>query len=171
MWYIHYGLHIQITHSFFKRRHRMCSKAHQIYWKQANGYIFETNWSSIEHQYKKLGDGFNKKMRNNKHTCPMFDNKLLASSKQIKCVPEIFFFQSKRRKYVNTIPGVLCLVDWCLTISLWIYLKIPQNKQRIKWRRIYFPKSRMIQFTHTKYFCRIIRGITKYWYKKDITVT
>ena len=28
---------------------------------QANGYMFETNSSSIEHHYKKLGDGCNKK--------------------------------------------------------------------------------------------------------------
>ena len=41
--------------------------------KQANGYIFETNCSSIENQYKKLGDGFNKKGGKNKYTCPMFD--------------------------------------------------------------------------------------------------
>ena len=29
--------------------------------KQPNGYMFKTNCSSIEHRYKKLGDGFNKK--------------------------------------------------------------------------------------------------------------
>ena len=29
--------------------------------KQANGYLFKTNSSSIEHRYKKLGDGFSKK--------------------------------------------------------------------------------------------------------------
>ena len=29
--------------------------------KQANGYMVETNCSSIEHIYKKLGDDFNKK--------------------------------------------------------------------------------------------------------------
>ena len=55
-----------------------------------------------------------------------------------------------------TIPGVLCLVDWCLTTSLWIYFQISQNKQRIQWRRIYLPKSRTIEFTSTKDLCRII---------------
>ena len=29
--------------------------------KQANCYMFKTNYSSIELRYKKLGDGFNKK--------------------------------------------------------------------------------------------------------------
>ena len=46
--------------------------------------MFETNCSSVEHQYKKLGDSFNKKRGKNKYTCPIFDNKLLASSKQLK---------------------------------------------------------------------------------------
>ena len=40
--------------------------------KQANGYIFKTNCSSIEHRYKKVGNGFNKKRGNNKYTRPMF---------------------------------------------------------------------------------------------------
>ena len=60
--------------------------------KQANGYMFETNCSSIEHQYKKIGDGFNKKGEKNNHTCPMFDNKLSASSKQIKLCPRDIIF-------------------------------------------------------------------------------
>ena len=55
--------------------------------KQSNYYMFDTNCSSIEHQYNKLSDGFNKKVGKNKYTCPMFDNKLLASSKQLKLSP------------------------------------------------------------------------------------
>ena len=43
--------------------------------KQANGYMFETNCSSIEIQYKKLCDGFNKKSGKNKRTFPMSDKK------------------------------------------------------------------------------------------------
>ena len=41
--------------------------------KQANGYMFKTNCSSIEHQYKKLCVGFNNKRGKNKYSCPMFD--------------------------------------------------------------------------------------------------
>ena len=29
--------------------------------EQVNGYMFETNCSSIKHQYRKVGYGFNKK--------------------------------------------------------------------------------------------------------------
>ena len=133
--------------------------------------MFETNCSSIEHRYKKLGDGYNRKRGKNKYTCPMFDNEFLASSKQLKKFPEISFFQSNRRTYVITTPGILCLVDWCLTTSLWIYLQISQNKQRIQWRGIYFPKSRMIQFTCTKDLFRIIKKKKNCRYKKEITFT
>ena len=73
--------------------------------------MFKTNCSSIEHQYKKLGDGFNKKRGKNKFICPMFDNEFLASSKNCNFVPDILFFQSNGRTYAITIPGVLCLVD------------------------------------------------------------
>ena len=38
--------------------------------KQANSYMFETNLSSIEHQYKQFGDSFNKEGRKNKNACP-----------------------------------------------------------------------------------------------------
>ena len=51
--------------------------------KQANNYMFETNCSSIKHKYMKLGDGFNKIGGKNKHTCHMFDNEFLASSKTL----------------------------------------------------------------------------------------
>ena len=47
--------------------------------KQDNGYMFKTNCLSIEHLYKKVGDGFNRKGGKNKYTFPMFDNELLAS--------------------------------------------------------------------------------------------
>ena len=71
-------------------------------------------------------------------------------------VPEILFFQSSSSTYVITIPCVLCLMGWCLTKSIWIYLQISQNKQQVQWRTIYFPKSRTILFTCTKDLCRII---------------
>ena len=40
--------------------------------RQANGFMLETNCSSIEHRYNKLGDSFNNKKGENKYTCPMF---------------------------------------------------------------------------------------------------
>ena len=36
-------------------------KCTQFPGKEANGYIFKTNFSSVENRYKKFGDGFNKK--------------------------------------------------------------------------------------------------------------
>ena len=45
--------------------------------------MFKTNFSPIEHQYKKIGDGFNKKRGKKEYKFPMFDNELLASSKQL----------------------------------------------------------------------------------------
>ena len=41
--------------------------------KHANGYMFETNCSSIEQRYKKLGYGLQKKVGKNNHTFPMCD--------------------------------------------------------------------------------------------------
>ena len=51
--------------------------------KQANGYMFKMNCSSIEHRYRKIGDGFNKKRGKKKYTLTMFDNEFLASSTQL----------------------------------------------------------------------------------------
>ena len=56
----------------------------KIIWKKNNGLIFETNCSSIEQRFKKLGYGLLCKIGKNKHTCPIFDNDFLASSNQIK---------------------------------------------------------------------------------------
>ena len=63
---------------------------------KANVYMFKTKLSSIEHQYKKLGYGFNRKGRKNKYTCLMFDNKLLSSSKQLKLCPGDSIFPIKQ---------------------------------------------------------------------------
>ena len=90
MWYIHYGLHIPITHSLFKRKYQMCSKVHQISCKQANGYMFKTNCSSIEHWYKKLGGVFNKK----------------GGRKQLKLCPGYFIFSNKKGVHMWLQPPV-----------------------------------------------------------------
>ena len=37
-----------------------------------------------------------------------------------------------------TIPCILCLVYWCLTTSLWIYLQRPQKTQQKHIRSIFF---------------------------------
>ena len=54
---------------------------------------------------------FSKKEGKNKHTCPMFNNKFLVSSKQIKLCIRDYIFPIKRRTYLITIPCVLCAVD------------------------------------------------------------
>ena len=69
------------------------------------------NCSSIENQYKKIGDGFNKKMRKNKYTCPMFDNELLVSSKQLKICPRDFIVPIKQEDICDYNP-------WCLMSSV-----------------------------------------------------
>ena len=63
--------------------------------KQSNGYMFKTEFSSIKHWYNKLGDALNKKKGKNNYTFP--DNKLLASSKQLKLCPRYFLFPNKQK--------------------------------------------------------------------------
>ena len=109
MWYINYGLHLTITHSLFKSKSQMCSKLHQISWGKSNGYMFKTNFSSIEHQCNKLGACL-KKRGKNRLTCQIFDNQFLSSLKQLKLDPKALFLQSNKRIYVIIIPGVFCPV-------------------------------------------------------------
>ena len=54
------------------------------YVQKTNGLIFETNWSSIEQRFKKLGYGLLSKIGKIEHTFPIFDNDFLASSNRIK---------------------------------------------------------------------------------------
>ena len=70
--------------------------------------MFKTNCSSIEHWYKKLGDGFNKKRGKNKHACLMFDNELVAYSKQIKLCPRDIMFPIKQEHIYYYNP--LCFI-------------------------------------------------------------
>ena len=63
--------------------------------KQNNGLIFQTNSSSIKHQYMKLGNYFQRKRGKNKHKCPMFDNDFLASSNQVKLCTTDYIFPIK----------------------------------------------------------------------------
>ena len=64
--------------------------------------MFKTNCSSIEQRYKKHGDDFF--MGTNKHTCPIFDNELLASSKQIKLCPRDYIFPIKQEDVFDYNP-------------------------------------------------------------------
>ena len=96
MWYMHYGLHIPITQCVLK-----CTK---FPGKQANGYMFKTNCSSLEHWYNKLGDGFNKKMGKKKYKFPMFHNEFFAFSKQLKFCPRYFIFPIKQEDICDYNP-------------------------------------------------------------------
>ena len=64
--------------------------------KQTNGFIFQTNYSSIKQRYMKLGDGFRKKRGKNKHTCPMIDHYFLEYSKQMKLCTTYYIFPIKQ---------------------------------------------------------------------------
>ena len=68
----------------------------KIHRTKTNGLIFETNCSSIEQIFKKLGDGLPSKNGKNKHTWPIFDNDFLASSNQIKLKSTDYIFPIKQ---------------------------------------------------------------------------
>ena len=51
--------------------------------KEINCLIFKTNCSSIEERFKKLGDGMQNKIGNNKHKSPIFENDFLSPSNKI----------------------------------------------------------------------------------------
>ena len=106
--------------------------------KQNNGLISQKNCSSIKQRYMKIGDGLQRKRGKNKHKCPMFDNNFLASSNQMKLCTTDYILQSNRTTYIITILCVLCLVDWWLTTSLWIYLQRAQKNYRHHIRSIFF---------------------------------
>ena len=69
-----------LTH-FSKGNIECVLKCTKLLQKQAHGYMFQTNCSSIKQRYMTLGYFF-KKRGNNKHTCPIFDNEFLVSSKK-----------------------------------------------------------------------------------------
>ena len=71
--------------------------------------MFKTNFSSVEHQYKKIGDSFNKIRGENNHTCPMFDNEFLGYSKQIKLCPRDYIFPIKQEDVCDYNP--LCFMS------------------------------------------------------------
>ena len=87
---------------------QQCTKFHQ---KQTNGLIFETNCSSIKQRFLKLGYGFLRKRGKNKHTYPIFDNDLLASSNRMKLCTTDYIFSIKQDDICDYNPCVLCLLE------------------------------------------------------------
>ena len=130
MWYIHYGLHFTITHSLFKSQSQMCSKLHQLFWKKKARDIcsrqtvhhLNTNTKNLVlFLTKKGGIAISHSQFSTTNSYPQQNNYKLGLN--------ILFFQSSMRTYATTIPGVLSLVYWYFTTSLWIYSQIPQNKK------------------------------------------
>ena len=148
----------------------MCSKVPKILENKFNGYMFKTNFSSIEHWYKKLGDGLTK-IDNIKFTCPMFDNKLLASSKQLKLGPRYFIFPIKQENICNY--NLRCFVSsgfFLDNIIMNLLSDITEQTKdsrkndlfsKIQYDKIYFYKG-SLQDYYRKNNC---------WYQKDITCT
>ena len=87
----------------------MCSSVHQSSSGKNDGLIFETNCSSIEQRFKKLGDDLLSKIGKNKHTFPIFDNDSLASSNQIKLKSTDHIFPIKRDDICDYNP--LCFMS------------------------------------------------------------
>ena len=77
--------------------------------KQNNGLIFQTNCLSIKQRYMKLGDGLQRKMGKNKHTCPMFNNDLLASSNRMKLCITYYIFPIRQGDICDYNP--LCFMS------------------------------------------------------------
>ena len=122
-----------------------------------NGLIFQTNCSSIKHQYMKLGDSLQRKRGKNKHTCPMFDNDFLASSNKMKLCTTDYIFPIKQDDICDY--NTLCFMSSGLTLDdiiMNIFTESTKN-QRHNIRSI-FRDSRMIKFTCTKDIFRIIHG-------------
>ena len=106
--------------------------------------MFETNCSSIEHQYNTLGDGFNKKMGKNEYTCPIFDDKLLASSKKLKMYPRDSIFPIKQEEICDYNNRCFMYSGFMFDDMIMNLFSDITKKQPIQWRMVYFPKSRMI---------------------------
>ena len=109
MWSIHYGLNIPPPTHCSKGNFEYVLKCTKFPQKQANGYMFQTKCSLIKQRNMKLGDCFQKKRGNNKHTCPMFDNDFLASSKQIKLCTRDYIFPIKQEDICDYNP--LCFMS------------------------------------------------------------
>ena len=110
-----------------------CTKFPQ---NKSNGYMFQTNCSSIKQRYMKLGVFFKKMVKNN-HTCPMFDNYFLASSKQIKLCTRDYIFPIKQDDICDYNP--LCFMSSGLMLdNIIINLFTDSTKQTTESHQKYF---------------------------------
>ena len=66
--------------------------------------MFKTNCSYLELQYKTLGACFNKQKGKKKFIFPIFDNKFLYTSKQLKISPKDFIFIIKHEDIFDYNP-------------------------------------------------------------------
>ena len=87
----------------------MCSTVHQILSNTKQWFNLWGNCSSIKHIFMKLGDGFPRKRGKNKHTCPIFDNDILASSNQMKLWTTDYMFPIKQDEMCHYDP--LCFMS------------------------------------------------------------
>ena len=62
----------------------MFSELRQLSWGKGNGYMFDKNFSSLEHQYKQRGACFNKKKGEEKVHISNFLQQILILIKRIK---------------------------------------------------------------------------------------
>ena len=86
-----------------------------------------------------------KKRGKNKHTCPMFDNKCLASSKRIKLCPRYYIFPIKQEDICDYNPWGLMSSGFILDDVIMNLFTFYTEQTTGSAKKVYFPKSRMIQ--------------------------
>ena len=130
-----------------------CTKFPQ---RQVNSYMFQKNCSSIKKLYMKLGYCFQRERGENNHTCHMFDNNFLESSKKMKLCTRDYIFPTKH--YIIRDYNPLCFMSIGLMLDdLIMNLFTDSTKQTTEsHQKHFFPKYRMIQFTCTKDLYRIL---------------
>ena len=104
MWYVHYGIHLRITQSLFKRRCLVCLKLYKHTWKQMHckyvWYKLFITWTVIQkNSFLVL-----KIKGKEKSTFLVFYNEFLSSSKQLKCFPKYCVFPIKNEDMRNYNP-------------------------------------------------------------------
>ena len=99
---------------------------------------------------------FKEKGGNNKHTLPMFDNDLLASSKIIKLCTRDFIFPIKKEDICDY--NTLCFMSSGLMLDDIIMILFTDSTKQTKksHQKNLFPKYSMIELTCIKDLCRIL---------------
>ena len=75
-----------------------------IHGNKGFGHMFEKNCLSLHHQFRRIVACYNKQKGKKKLTFPIFDNKLLSSSKNWKLALNIVFFQIKHEDMCDYNP-------------------------------------------------------------------